>query len=206
MTKEKEPQKVNSQETNMGENIEMESIDSNLNLSGDKNESSTSSNEAQQQPDDLNKEIKPEELLNKLEQMNDKYLRLAAEFDNYRRRTLKEKQDLILNGGEDVIKSLLTIIDDFERAIKLLKETSQENEAVIEGTELIYNKLITTLKARGLKPIEALNRELDTDFHEAIANVPVEDSSKKNLIIDVVQQGYTLNEKVIRYAKVVVGQ
>ncbi len=206
MTKEKEPQKVNSQETNMGENIEMESIDSNLNLSGDTNESSTSSNEAQQQPDDQEQKTTSDELSDKLEQMNDKYLRLAAEFDNYRRRTLKEKQELILNGGEDVIKSLLPILDDFERAIKLLQETSQENDTALEGTELIYNKLLTTLKARGLKPIEAINKELDTDFHEAIANVPVEDNSKKNLIIDIVQQGYTLNEKVIRYAKVVVGQ
>lgn len=136
--------------------------------------------------------------------MNDKYLRLAAEFDNYRRRSAKERLDLIGSAGEEVIKGLLPVLDDCERAIKVLKE-SNDVEAAKEGTELIYNKLMAFLKGRGLAIIEARGKTLDTDFHEAAAQFPVEEKEKKNKIIDVIQEGYTLNGKVIRFAKVVVG-
>lgn len=145
-----------------------------------------------------------EELTNKLAQANDKYIRLAAEFDNYRRRTAKERLDLISTAGEDVIKGFLPILDDCERALEVLKK-SEASEAAIEGTELIFNKIMTFLKGRGLSVIEALGKELDTDYHEAVAKFPVDDKEKKNRIIDVVQQGYKLNEKVIRFSKVVVG-
>ncbi len=138
--------------------------------------------------------------------LNDKYLRLAAEFDNYRRRTLKEKQELILTAGEDIIKGILPVIDDFERALDMLRQSEGDNSVALEGTELIYNKLFTYLSSRGLKNIDSLGCELDTDFHEAVASTPVEDEEKKNRIIDVVQQGYLLNGKVIRFAKVVIGQ
>ncbi len=138
--------------------------------------------------------------------LNDKYLRLAAEFDNFRRRTLKEKQDLIMTAGEDTIVGVLPVLDDFERALDMLNKADGDNRTAIEGTELIYNKLKAFLSSRGLKVIEADGCELNTDFHEAIAQIPVEDKKKKNRVVEVVQRGYTLNGKVIRFAKVVVGQ
>ncbi len=148
-----------------------------------------------------------EQLAAKLAETNDKYIRLAAEFDNYRRRVAKEKLDLISTAGEDVIKGLLPVLDDCERALQVLNAStdSEAAKAAKEGTELIYNKLMGYLKSKGLAPIEAVGKELDTDFHEAVAQFPVQEADKKNKIFDVTQQGYTLNGKVIRYAKVVVG-
>ncbi|HIZ87826.1 MAG TPA: nucleotide exchange factor GrpE [Candidatus Coprenecus pullistercoris] len=140
----------------------------------------------------------------KLDEVNDKYVRLAAEFDNYRRRTARERLDLISTAGEDIIKGMLPVLDDCERALQVLRESGSD-QAAIDGTELIYNKLMTYLKGRGLSVIEAVGLELDTDFHEAVAQMPVQESDRKNKIIDVVQQGYKLNDKVIRFAKVVVG-
>lgn len=137
-------------------------------------------------------------------EVNDKYIRLAAEFDNYRRRTARERLDLIATAGEDIIKGMLPVLDDCERALQVLRE-SEADKAAIEGTELIYNKLMTFLKGRGLSVIEALGKELDTDYHEAVAQLPVQEKKQKNKIVDVIQQGYKLNDKVIRFAKVVVG-
>lgn len=137
-------------------------------------------------------------------EVNDKYIRLAAEFDNYRRRTARERLELISSAGEDIIKGMLPVLDDCERALQVLRE-SDTDQAAIEGTELIYTKLMTFLKSRGLSVIEALGKELDTDFHEAVAQLPVQEKKQKNKIVDVIQQGYKLNDKVIRFAKVVVG-
>lgn len=137
-------------------------------------------------------------------EVNDKYIRLAAEFDNYRRRTARERLDLIATAGEDIIKGMLPVLDDCERALQVLRESDADKSA-IEGTELIYNKLMTFLKGRGLSVIEALGKELDTDYHEAVAQLPVQEKKQKNRIVDVIQQGYKLNDKVIRFAKVVVG-
>ncbi len=157
---------------------------------------------------ELTKEEQLEKQLAECEQKaaeaSDKYVRMAAEFDNYRRRTAKERLELISTAGEDVIKGLLPVLDDCERALQVLHQ-SNDSAAAVEGTELIYNKLMGYLKGKGLTMIEAKDKELDTEFHEAVAQFPVEDKSKKNTIIDVVQQGYMLNGKVIRYAKVVVG-
>lgn len=144
------------------------------------------------------------ELQTKVAEVNDKYVRLAAEFDNYRRRTAKERLELIASAGEDVIKGMLPVLDDCERALVVLRESGSD-AAAIEGTELIYGKLMSYLKGRGLSVIEAVGLELDTDFHEAVAQMPVQEAEKKNKIIDVIQQGYKLNDKVIRFAKVVVG-
>lgn len=141
-----------------------------------------------------------------IDALNDKYLRLAADFDNYRRRTLKERQELILTAGEDLIIGILPVLDDFERAYEMLHKASGDNSTAIEGTELIYNKLFSFLTSKGLKVIEAVGSELNTDFHEAIAQIPADDPAKKNKIVEVLQKGYTLNGKVIRFAKVVVGQ
>ncbi len=143
---------------------------------------------------------------NEISALNDKYLRLAAEFDNYRRRTLKERQELILTAGEEIITGILPILDDFERANEMLQKTEGGNLSIIEGIELIYSKLFSYLTSKGLKIIEAVGKELDTDFHEAVALVQADESKKKNIIVDVVQNGYTLNGKVIRFAKVVVAQ
>ena len=140
-----------------------------------------------------------------IEEQKDKYLRLSAEFDNYRKRTMKEKAELILNGAEKTISSILPIVDDFERALKNM-ETATDIAAVKEGVELIYNKFMSVLGQDGVKVIETKEKPLDTDFHEAIAVIPAPDKSLKGKILDCVQTGYTLNDKVIRHAKVVVGE
>ena len=140
-----------------------------------------------------------------IEDQKDKYLRLSAEFDNYRKRTMKEKAELILNGGEKSISSILPIVDDFERALKNM-ETATDVAAVKEGVELIYNKFMTVLGQNGVKVIETKEQPLDTDYHEAIAVIPAPDEALKGKILDCVQTGYTLNDKEIRHAKVVVGE
>jgi molecular chaperone GrpE len=138
------------------------------------------------------------------EEWKDKYLRLSAEFDNYRKRTLREKMELIESGGEDVIKSILAVMDDFDRALQAMQSAS-DVASVREGVELISQKMRDTLKGKGVSEIEAVGQPLDTDLHEAVAKFPAGDD-KKGLVIDVVQKGYKLKEKVIRYAKVVVGE
>lgn len=140
-----------------------------------------------------------------IEDQKDKYLRLSAEFDNYRKRTLKEKAELILNGSEKSINSILPVVDDFERALKNM-ETATDVAAVKEGVELIYNKFMSVLAQNGVKVIETKEQPLDTDYHEAIAVIPAPDKALKGKILDCVQTGYTLNDKVIRHAKVVVGE
>ena len=140
-----------------------------------------------------------------IEEQKDKYLRLSAEFDNYRKRTMKEKAELILNGGEKSISSILPVIDDFERAIKTM-ETAKDVQAVKEGVELIYNKFMAVMAQNGVKVIETKDQPLDTDYHEAIAVIPAPSEEQKGKILDCVQTGYTLNDKVIRHAKVVVGE
>lgn len=140
-----------------------------------------------------------------IEQLKDKYLRQVAEFDNFRKRTIKEKSELILNGGERVMTHLLPVLDDLERARQNIAK-SDDVETLKEGVELIIDKLYKALAAQGLKKIETENADFDTDYHEAIALVPTEETEKKGKVIDCVQTGYQLNEKVIRHAKVAVGQ
>ena len=136
--------------------------------------------------------------------LNDKYVRLYAEFDNYKRRTTKERIDLLQTAGKDVIVSLLPILDDFERASKAM-ETATDVKAVKEGVELVHNKLQSLLVQKGLKPMEAIGQAFDADVHEAITNVPAPTPDLKGKVIDEVEKGYMLNDKVIRFAKVVVG-
>lgn len=140
-----------------------------------------------------------------IEEQKDKYLRLSAEFDNYRKRTMKEKAELILNGGEKSLSSILPVVDDFERAIKTM-ETATDVQAVKEGVELIYNKFMATLAQNGVKVIETKDQPLNTDYHEAIAVIPAPSEAQKGKILDCAQTGYTLNDKVLRHAKVVVGE
>ena len=137
--------------------------------------------------------------------LNDKYLRLAAEFDNFRKRTIKEKADLILTGGEKALSALLPVLDDLERARDNLQKAT-DVESLREGVEMIIGKLDKTLAAQGLKRMEPIGTLFDTDFHEAIAMVPVPEDEQKGHVIDCVQTGYLLGEKVVRHAKVVVGQ
>ena len=134
----------------------------------------------------------------------DDYIRLMAEFDNYRRRTAQEKLEIVSMASVETIKGLLPVLDDCERALQVLKD-SDDSDAAKEGTELIYNKLMTYLKSKGLAVIDALGQPFDTDLHEAVAQFPVQEEEKKGKVFDVVQTGYTLNGKVIRFAKVVVG-
>ncbi len=134
----------------------------------------------------------------------DDYIRLMAEFDNFRRRTSQEKLELVSMASTDTIKGLLPVLDDCERALKVLHE-SNDSDAAKEGTELIYSKLMAYLKTKGLAVVEAQGQPFDTDLHEAVAQFPVQDEEQKNKVFDVVQTGYTLNGKVIRFAKVVVG-
>lgn len=149
-------------------------------------------------------ESKNAELENKTVKDKDDYIRLMAEFDNYRRRTAQEKLDLVSTASTETIKGMLPVLDDCERALKVLLE-SDDSDAAKEGTELIYSKLMSYLKSKGLAVIEAIGQPFDTDLHEAVAQFPVPEEEQKGKVFDVVQTGYTLNGKVIRFAKVVVG-
>lgn len=196
MTDENMEKKANSNLQNNEEAVD-------LNQDTNKDEA----NEPQEQPQATEEDNSTEEekITQQLEELKDKYLRTVAEFDNFKRRTLKEKTELILNGGEKAITAILPIIDDMERAI----ENAHKQEcvdAVEEGWELIYKKLLSTLEGMGVKKIEVENKDFDVDFHEAVAMVPGMGDEKKGKIIDCVQTGYTLNDKVIRHAKVAVGQ
>ena len=141
----------------------------------------------------------------KYAELNDKNLRLMAEFDNYRKRTLKERMDLLKTAGEKVLVDMLPLIDDFERGLKVM-ETSEDVQSVKDGVELIYSKFISFLMQNGVKSIPTENQAFDTQFHEAIITFPAPSEELKGKIIDCVAKGYTMNEKVIRYSNVVVGE
>ena len=149
------------------------------------------------------KTSKETELQKQVDDLKDRYLREVAEFDNYKKRTLKEKAELILNGGEKTITAILPVLDDLERA---LADKNEDAKAIKEGMDLIYKKFIKTLEGLGVKKIDTKDKDFDTDNMEAIAMVPGQSDDKKGKVIDCVQTGYTLNEKVIRHAKVAVGQ
>jgi len=141
----------------------------------------------------------------KFNELNNKYLRLSAEFDNYRKRSLKEKMDLIKSAGEDILINILPVMDNFERALKSINE-NKDADSTKEGIELIYNNFNDFLKQRGVQEIEAIGEKLDTDFHEAITKTPAQEEEQKGKIIDVIEKGYLLHGKVIRFAKVVIGE
>ena len=179
----------------------------------EENIENTTNATADEAPVEEQEELTPEQQLQKeldeanekIANLEDKYLRQAAEFDNYRKRTIKEKAELIKNGGERAIESILPVLDDFERAIQTMSKDENATE-MLTGVELIYNKFIGILKQNGLQKIETEGADFDTDYHEAIALVPTPDESLKGKVLDCVQTGYTLNDKVIRHAKVAVGQ
>ncbi len=156
-------------------------------------------NQSEQEQTELQK------LQAELDEMKDKYLRQAAEFDNFRRRTAKEKVELIATAGKDVIGSLLEVLDDSERAEKQL-QNAQDIKALKEGFTLVFNKLRNTLQSRGLKPMESIGKDFDPDMHEAITEIPAPSEEMQGKVIDEVEKGYYLNDKIIRFAKVVVGK
>lgn len=149
-------------------------------------------------------EVKIAELQAKVDELNDKYLRLYSDFDNFRKRTAKEKVEFIQTAGEDVFKSILSVLDDFERAIKSNSETT-DIKAVKDGVNLVYNKLKTTLTQKGLEEMKSIGEVFNPDLHEAITNVPAPSEDLKGKVVDELEKGYTLNGKIIRFAKVVIG-
>ena len=192
----------------------MSKKEKNIKIEGEElelNNEETTQNDAEAQAEDANGEETPAEegldplaaAQNEAEQWKDKYIRLVAEFDNYKKRTLKEKSELILNGSEKTVAAILPILDDFERATA---DKTEDPQAIKEGYELIYKKFLKALETLGVHKIETDNADFDVDYHEAIAMVPGMGDDKKGKVIDCVQTGYTLNDKVIRHAKVAVGQ
>ncbi|KAF5063335.1 Protein GrpE [anaerobic digester metagenome] len=172
-------------------------------------ENASAEQSASEQQQEVTTEVKEEnpteELQKQLDEQKDKYLRLSAEFDNFRRRTLKEKMDLTKYAAEDTLKSILPVVDDFERAMKSI-DTTTDIEAVKEGLRLIHGKFIEFLKTKGVTEIEAMGLPLDTDKHEAITLIPAPEENLKGKIVDVIEKGYILNEKVIRFSKVIIGE
>ena len=205
---------MNSEEKKTEEmkNVEEETAEKNMEQPAAEEEQPVEG-EAQQKAEEPEKELTPEEKLQaeveklqaEQEEMKDKYLRLSAEFDNYRKRTMKEKAELILNGGEKAFKAILPVIDDMERALATMQKAT-DVDAVKEGVDLIYNKFIQILGQNGVHAIDTKEKELDTDFHDAIAIIDAPSEELKGKILDCVETGYTLNDKVIRHAKVVVGK
>ena len=198
-------EKENIKEENLKESEINEEIKSDETAQTPVDEDKTQEDEA---ANDNNEEEKRDPLtvaLEEIENLKDKYLRSVAEFDNYRKRTLKEKAELILNGSEKAVQAFLPIIDDMERAIHSA-ETTDDIETVKEGMKLICQKTFKVMESLGVKKIDTTDADFNTDFHEAVAMVPGMGDDKKGKILDCVQAGYTLNDKVIRHAKVAVGQ
>lgn len=189
--------------TNVNEEVEFENQDQ----TGQAEESAQQKKESKK--DKAHKKTKAEEQLEKAEtellELKDKHIRLQAEFDNYRKRTLKERMDLLKTASESLLVSILPVIDDFDRAVQTLDMVEEENH-VKDGVKLIYAKFQEFLKQNGVKEIEAKEQAFDTDLHEAITKIPAPTEDLKGKIVDVVQKGYYLNDKVIRFSKVVIGE
>ena len=206
MSKEKEIniEDGNVQETVQNENNEQttqnENTEENLNTDNKAEEGDNNTDAADKKAEEIDPLTKAQQ---EVEELKKQLLYKTAEFENYRKRTLKEKAELILNGGEKTVAAILPVLDDFERAIA---DKSEDPKAIKEGVQMIFNKFVKTLEGLGVKKIETNDKDFDVDFHEAIAMVPGMGDDKKGKIIDCVQTGYTMNDKVIRHAKVAVGQ
>ena len=206
MSKEKEIniEDRNVQETVQNENNEQttqnENTEENQNTDNKAEEGDNNTDAADKKAEEIDPLTKAQQ---EVEELKKQLLYKTAEFENYRKRTLKEKAELILNGGEKTVAAILPVLDDFERAIA---DKSEDPKAIKEGVQMIFNKFVKTLEGLGVKKIETNDKDFDVDFHEAIAMVPGMGDDKKGKIIDCVQTGYTMNDKVIRHAKVAVGQ
>jgi molecular chaperone GrpE len=205
-TQEKEGNSRNTDEetTDTKENMEKMAADSIENATSEENQQDPESkgNQAEATSDKVMSEVRAIE--EKLAEMQDKYLRLSAEFDNYRKRTLKEKMDLTKYAEEDVLSKIIPFMDDFDRAMQHID--TADGDAMKNGLNLIYAKFSDFLSQNGIKEIDALNTDFNVDLHDAVAKVPVEDESKKGKVVDVVLKGYYLKDRVLRHAKVVVGE
>ena len=194
----------NAQQDVNTENVEQGTQENNKEQQTDKESEAADKDTANADNKAEEKELDPlAKAQQEVEDLKKQLLYKTAEFENYRKRTLKEKADLILNGGEKTIAAILPVLDDFERA---LADKSEDPKAIKEGVQMIFNKFTKTLEGLGVKKIETADKDFDVDFHEAIAMVPGMGDDKKGKVIDCVQTGYTLNDKVIRHAKVAVGQ
>ena len=213
MSKEK---KINIEDGNVKENAQTENVEQNAKDNNKENSAKESEKKADKEAEKADKETdkadnKAEKVeldplakaQQEVEDLKKQLLYKTAEFENYRKRTLKEKADLIMNGGEKTISAILPVLDDFERAIA---DKSEDPKAIKEGMQMIFNKFVKALESLGVKKIETTDKDFDVDYHEAIAMVPGMGDDKKGKVIDCVQTGYTLNDKVIRHAKVAVGQ
>lgn len=187
------------------EKKETSAANENVNNEAQTNLQEEQSNTADEKSSTDNVSDELESLKKKCNELNDSHLRLMAEFDNYRKRTLREKAELIKNGGENALSGLLPVVDDFERAMQNVR-AAEDVKAVEEGVELIYNKFLSYLSHQGVKPIEAVGKPFDTELFEAIATIPAPEPDMKGKVLDCVQTGYTLYDKVLRHAKVVVGE
>ncbi len=200
MSKEKE---INIEDGNVQETVQNENNEQttqNENTDNKTEEGDNNTDAADKKAEEIDPLTKAQQ---EVEELKKQLLYKTAEFENYRKRTLKEKAELILNGGEKTVAAILPVLDDFERAIA---DKSEDPKAIKEGVQMIFNKFVKTLEGLGVKKIETNDKDFDVDFHEAIAMVPGMGDDKKGKIIDCVQTGYTMNDKVIRHAKVAVGQ
>lgn len=195
---------MNTEDINIEKKAENIEEDVNQSAIKDDETQTMSENDNNENNQDLNSEAEKLNVVEEeLKQLKDNYIRKVAEFENYKKRTLKEKTELILNGSEKTVIAILPILDDFERAIS---DKSDDPKAIKEGMQLIFNKFNKILESIGVNKIETEGKDFDVDYHEAVAMLPTSDDDKKGKVIDCVQTGYTLNNKVIRHAKVAVGQ
>lgn len=198
------PEEIKNEEIELNEDCKTQDENVSDNATLNANDNTQNDSEQAAETKELTETEKLAEAELKVAELQDKYLRQLAEFDNYRKRTMKEKAELILNGAEKTITAILPILDDMERALKNM-ETAEDVAAVKEGVDLIMQKFIKVLENQGVKKIDTDNADFNTDLHEAIAQIPAPTEEMKGKVIDCVQTGYTLNEKVIRHSKVAVG-
>jgi len=197
-------QEINPESNNIEQqNADNEISDQDITSDSDDNNSEEPSVNSVEAFEELS--AKTEEAENKAREWQDKYIRLSAEFDNYRKRTLKEKADLLKFANEDLLKKILPVIDDFERGIQII-DLSEDIVALKTGIHLIYNKFNDFIKQNGIKEIGALNLTFDLDYHEAMTKIPASSEDLKGKVVDIIEKGYMLGDKVIRYSKVVVGE
>ena len=197
--------KQNNKNKNYSEDLPKEDnlTDEQYNLDKDENQNDILSDDEDLLTDEVLDEVASLQV--EYDELNNSYLRLHAEFDNYRKRTLKEKMEIIKAGGEKVLTEMIPLVDDFERALDTV-QVAHDKEAIVEGLELIYAKFVSFLNQQGVKEIEAIGEPFDADKFEAITTIPAQDKSQKDVVVDCIQKGYILNEKVLRFPKVIVAK
>ncbi len=197
-TKEERIEDINAEKEQQTESVEKEDL-------GEKDPKEEKKEKKKKRSKKASKDDKIEELEAKVAEINDKYLRLFSEFDNFRRRTAKERLELSKSASAKLVESLLPVLDDFDRGMAAIAGDDEASKGAREGMELIYNKFMAILKREGLEEMNSKGNEFDTDFHEALTKIPAPEEDLKGKVVDVIEKGYLMNEKVIRYAKVVVG-